>query len=458
MKKLFILFVILPLFLTACGRTGSDAEIINNDDLHSYAENNTLNLAIFEGGYGREFWEDAARRFEAANPGITVNLEIGMDIERIAPQIARGEIPDFMSVEMIGIFAMMLENREFLPLNDFFENTETLDRPGVLLRDIMVEGILENPQLSPLGDGHLYFAPFHAGVTGLVFNQNLFDQMGWSVPTTWDEFFAMDALLDDPAAFVEINGEMVRRYLFAYQGIHPGYMSTLLWSAIASFGGVDAVRRIENFEENAWDNPEVRAALEILVRLGTGGYMMTGTTNLDHITSQKYMMMGKALFIPNGAWMLNEMAAYPREDGFVFGMAPVPAAREGEPRFMVGFSGGQYVIPKGGANTELAFEFLRFLYTRESVAAFARLAQGTKAVFDAAEIAENYLDINIVNMLRIFEYGEFIQFNWAPIPEGVNVLPNDHVFGHTMTPLMLGHLRIENYIARLEDMSRQVRR
>jgi len=453
MKKYVILFAIL--IVSACG--GRDTN--NDTQPHEPAEtanNNVLNLAIFEGGYGREFWYDAAQRFEDANPGVVVNMEIGADIERIAPQIARGEVPDFMSVERTGIFEIMLENRELLPLNDFFAYAEVPDRPGVLIRDILIPGVLENPFLSPFGDGVLYFAPFHAGPTGLIFNQNLFDQMGWSLPRTWDEFFAMDALLDDPDTFVEINGEYIRRHMFAYQGIHPGYMATVIWATIASFGGTEALRRIENFEEGAWDNPYVRDALEILVRIGTGGYMLPGTENLDHITSQEYMMMGKALFIPCGAWIVNEMESYRREDGFLFGMMPVPAAHDYGTAFAMGFS-GNHSIPVGGANTELALEFLRFLYTRESIEAFARLGNGIKAVADAAEISAPYIDPNTTNIMRVFEYGEFIESSWSPIPEGLNINPYDYSFRHTMTPLLLGYLSIEEYIARLEEMSLRIR-
>jgi len=448
MKYLAALFF-LTFMLAACGGQGYEA-----DAPAAAADKYVLNIAIFEGGYGRAFWLDAVARFEAAHPGVVVNMDIGIDIERIAPQIARGEVPDFLSVEIVGIFEWMRDNRQLLPLNDFFNMSEALDRPGVLLRDIFLPGVLTSPALMPFRDGTLYFAPYHVGPTALVYNRHLFDTMGWAVPTTWEDFFALDALLDDPATFVYIDGQPQRRYLFAYQGVHPGYLETLMWGTIASAGGAEAVQRIENFEPGAWDNPEVRAALAILARLGR--YMMPNTTQLDHIQSQAYMMQGRALFIPCGAWMPQEMLNHPREPGFTFGMAPVPALLPGGTRFVPGFS-GRHAIARYGANPDLALEFLRFLYTRESIEAFARLAGGLKATTDAAHLAEPYLDPNVANMMYVFTNAEFIEFNWAPVPEAAGVIPRDEAFAHTMTPFMLGILSIDDYIARQEEAARLIR-
>ncbi|MCL2587773.1 MAG: extracellular solute-binding protein, partial [Firmicutes bacterium] len=249
-------------------------------------EERVLTIGVFEGGFGRDFWDDLVARFEAATPGVTVDMTISPDIEMLmSPRIAVGDVPDFLSVNMDqGVFIAMRTASEFTDLTDFFQNTEVLDRPGTMLHEIIIPGMLDSPRFSP--DGYVMYAPFNAGPMGMVYNQTLFDEMGWTVPATWDELFAMDELLDDPDTFVDIGGTMERRSIFTYQGIHPGYLESILWPSMASVIGIDGLAAISNYEEGAWDNPEVYQVVSTLARLGVEGYLMEGTVAMDHNTTQ----------------------------------------------------------------------------------------------------------------------------------------------------------------------------
>jgi N-acetylglucosamine transport system substrate-binding protein len=353
-----------------------------------------------------------------------------------------------------GVFVSMRNAGEFRDLTDFFNNTEVLDRPGTMIGDIIIPGMLDSHRFSP--DGYVMYAPFNAGPMGMVYNSDLFNRMGWTVPATWDELFAMDALLDDPATFVDIGGRMERRSIFTYQGIHPGYLESIIFPSIAAAVGTAGLDKISNYEAGGWDNPHVRAVIENVARLGTGGYLMEGTVAMDHTTTQAMMMMGRALFIPNGLWMVGEMEEAPREDGFVFAMAPPPALTAGTTRYVMS-SSEQIALPVGGREPELAEAFLRFLYTRESVAKFAQLAGGNVAIIDAPDIIAPYIDPHVANMLRAYELGSFMLFGWAAVPEGVPLMPNDEVFAHNMSPLMTGAITPDQYIARQEEVAAEIR-
>lgn len=457
MRKMFSLIgmVLALLLLTACTQEAAPADDPSADPPSS-GDDRILTIAVFEGGFGRDFWDDMVARFEAENPGVTIDMTISPDIEVLmATRIAVGDIPDFMSVQIdVGVFAAMRDAGEFMDLTDFFNNTEVLDRPGTMLHEIIIPGMLDSPLFSP--GGRVIMAPFNAGPMGMVYNQTLFDEMGWVPPETWDDLFAMDALLDDPATFVDIGGNMERRTIFTYQGIHPGYLESILFPSIAGAVGLDGLARISNYEAGAWDNPGVRAVVENLARLGVDGYLMDGTVALNHTVSQAEMMMGRALFIPNGLWFVGEMADAPREDGFKFAMAPPPVLERGQPRFVMS-SAEQIALPSDGNEPELALEFLRFLYTRESIAQFARLAGGNVAVTDAPDIIAPYIDPNVANMLRAYELGSFMLFGWSTVPEGLPALPSDEVFAYNMTPLMTGAMSVDDYINRQEEVAAMVR-
>lgn len=457
--------------LAACGNNDPVEEVVETPEVQEVVdevteepeddevvdeEERVLTIAVFEGGFGRDFWDDMVVRFEEANPGVTVDMTVSPDIETLmAPRIAVGDIPDFLSANMDhGIFAAMRDDGQFRDLTDFFNTVEVLDRPGTTISEIIIPGMLDSPRFAP--DGRVIMAPFNAGPMGMVYNQTLFDEMGWVPPETWDDLFAMDELLDDPDTFVNIGGTYERRSIFAYQGIHPGYLESILFPAIASAVGLDGLDAVANYEEGAWDNPGVRQVVENLARLGVDGYLMEGTVAMDHTTSQAMMMMGRSLFIPNGIWFPAEMEDAPREEGFRFAIAPPPTLEAGQPRFIMS-SSEQIALPEGSPEPELGKEFLRFLYTQESTKQFARLGGGNMAIIDSPDLIAPYICIDVANMLRAYELGSFMIFGWSATPEGFPTLPNDEVFGNNMSPLMTGAMTPAQYIDRQEEVSALIR-
>ena len=45
--------------------------------------------------------------------------------------------------------------------------------------------------------------------------------------------------------------------------------------------------------------------------------------------NQQLVLDNEALFMPNGTWIVGEMAQAPRADGFEWGMTALPALEEG---------------------------------------------------------------------------------------------------------------------------------
>ena len=420
---------------------------------------NVLNIAIFEGGFGRAYWDDIVVQFERANPGVRVNMIIDPEIGNIiSPRIAVGDWPDLINLadnERSGVVTSMVQNRELLDLTDVF-NDIVLDRPGTRLRDIIIPGMLESTKYSPYDDGKIYMAPFSVGPMGMVYNRTLFQQKGWKLPSTWDEFFALENELRKPENYVNIGGQMVKRSLFTYQGIYGAYLESVFWPALASTAGLNAINDITSYRDGSFRRQEVRDLVSTFVRIGTQGYLMEGTVALNHTQSQTDMMLGKALFIPNGTWMEGEMADAPRESGFAFGMMPPPTLRGGQDHYVLS-SYDQIQIPKQAKNPELAKKFLRFLYTRESIISFARNANGTIAVTDAREIGRNYLSSGVYGMFSAYETGRFMLMNFETLPMGSKINVSAIVFDDNMGPLITGRLTPDAYINRVEEAFAQIR-
>ena len=82
-----------------------------------------LNIAVFQGGYGADYWYDVVEMFEEKYPDVTVNMTISPQVgEMIKPQIVAGNVPDFLSLnagESSGVIDSMLKENALMDLTDF---------------------------------------------------------------------------------------------------------------------------------------------------------------------------------------------------------------------------------------------------------------------------------------------------------------------------------------------------
>ena len=315
------------------------------------------------------------------------------------------------------------------------------------LRDDITDGILSSTKCAPYGDDEIYLAPFNSGPQGLIYNKTFFDENNLEVPKTWDEFFTLGDTLKD------IDG----RALFTYQGIYPGYMEEMLWPAIANECGEEALTKIANYEEGSFNNEGVLKALTHIKEIAEKGYLLEGTVGMNHTESQTEMMLGKAAFITNGTWMENEMQDAPREEGFEFAMAPIPTENADDVHYVFD-SCEQFSIPAAAKNPELAKEFLRFLYSDESVSAFAEASGALYATKSAREVAKDKLSTAIYNMYGIYEEANAssLIMSFAAVPADCKINPKDEIF-NPITSVMNDEMTVEEWAQNLEAAFAQVR-
>ena len=74
--------------------------------------------------------------------------------------------------------------------------------------------------------------------------------------------------------------------------------------------------------------------------------------------------------MPNGTWIVGEMAEAPRAEGFQWGMTALPAANEGGDRYSYTWF-EQAWIPAGAENIDAAKQFIAFLYSDTACEIFA---------------------------------------------------------------------------------------
>lgn len=464
MKKVasfIVLAVILILSLIGLSKDSTSTNAVNPtptvEDSHDF-KNNELNIAVFQGGYGPEYWDEIVSEFESAYPGVKVNMTNSPRIgDVVRPQIVAGNPPDVLVVvdtEQSGLITSLVKEKGLLDISDVFES-KALDNDQ-LLKDMVLPGMLDSTRFSPYQDGRVYLAPLNTGPMGLIYNKKLFREKGWKLPETWDEFFALgEELKKEENDLVDNNGKRTKRALFTYQGIYPDYLEEIMYPSLANAAGIDNLKRIFAHEPSSFKNDRVKKVLDTFAKMGTEGYLMEGTVTLNHTQSQTDMMLGKAIFIVNGTWMENEMKNSPREEGFEFGMIPVPVFNKGDKRYIL-TSYEQFSIPVRANNPELAKEFLKFLYTDQSVKLFAEKSNGVFALKGAKELSKPYLTPGVYEMFSAYDGATTLLQDWKAIPKGSKIDIKTELFRNTMTPIMTGKMTTDQWMDSVEEVFTQI--
>ena len=402
-----------------------------------------IDFYVFEGGYGRA-WEDAIAPIFEERTGVKVNITASPKIaEILRPKMIAGQSPDIVILNW-GNQAGILEA---LFKEDGFEDiTDVLDRDS--LKGRFLDGFLESERAAPYGDGRVYVAPlFYTGL-GMVYNSAYFEANDLEVPKTWDEFFD----LGDRVGNIDPD-----RALFTYQGIYTGYLGNLVFPAVASAAGIDAAKALLNYEQGSVSTPEVKAVLQNLGDIAANGYLMEGTTALNHTDSQAAFMRGDALFHPNGAWVVNEMAEADREDVFSWSVAAPPTLEAGAAQYALAHLESIW-IPKAAKNKADAKDFLEFMYSDESMLLAAELAGAAMPIKGGLDLVMDSLDPSVSGFFTLFSEGVLpMTSSWSPLPDGTKMNPQAEFWDKNIAGLMKGEVSVDELSANMEEVYAQVR-
>ncbi|KQQ49490.1 carbohydrate ABC transporter substrate-binding protein [Plantibacter sp. Leaf314] len=322
----------------------------------------TLKIAAFEGGYGSEMYEEVVAAYEKLNPDVKIELTTSKTLaDELTPQVAAGDYPDLV---VLGLGAKEGFTESFVRDSNLEDLTSVLDAkiPGedVTVGDKLTPGIVGNLNTNPYGDDEVYLMPMYASPTGLVYNQKLFADNGWTVPTTWDEMFE----LGDEAKAEGIS-------LFTYPT--AGYLDSYFFSLLSAVGGPEFLNDVLTYKKDVWKSDDATEALELTTKLlsyaapTTVGY----ANGQDFTKNQQTILDGTTLFMPNGSWIANEMKDAPRTDGFQWGLTPVPAPETDGTRYLTTFVESAWV-PKEATNKDAAKDFIAYLYSDEAADIFAK--------------------------------------------------------------------------------------
>ncbi|WP_405172783.1 ABC transporter substrate-binding protein [Paenibacillus sp. FSL H8-0280] len=333
-----ILASLLSVSLTACGSGGTDSGTAAGGD--SKSGKVTLELAISKSSQDSAFiQQDILDAFEKQT-NIRVNLQL-IPAEQtttvLQTKLAVDETPDIIQYNLASAVTDLNLERNF----EILDNEPWASR--IVNKDVLSSG------------GHLY--SFHVsqdtGMQGVVYNKQIFEELGLSIPTNYEEFLAIC--------------EKIKA-----SGITPVFMpykdawAANIWPA-AAFADFVAKNEPTFFDElnsnkKKWsDIPKFKTFLEQQYEIYTKGY-----TNTDVLSDSYDMAVGKFLnkevaMMFMGDWLIEGVAE--QDPNMELGVFPIPSLDNAS----LGASplGGQLFIPKKSKHLDEAKQFLDYIASKD---------------------------------------------------------------------------------------------
>ena len=406
------------------------------------ADGATITVAAIETAYGSEMWQEVCDAF-TAQTGIQVELITDKNLEDvIGPSMQAGDFPDVIHLATgreKALTETFIKDQNIVDITDVL--SMTVPGESAVVGDKIAGGFTETSLTNPYGDGKTYLAPMFYSPCGLFYNAGLFEEKGWSVPTTWDEMWA----LGETAKAEGIS-------LFTYPT--TGYFDAFFYALMYSVGGAEFFDQATNYAEGIWDTPEAQTCFDIVAKLATYTEPTTPAqaNDQDFTKNQQLVLDNKALFMPNGTWIVGEMAEAPRADGFKWGMTALPAVQAGGDGYSYTWF-EQAWIPGGSEHQDEAKQFIAFLYSDVACAIFAK-AGAIQPVLNIAQTLEGDNQM----FYAIYDNGaKAAMGNFAAYDSGVIGVSNREVWFDPVNSLVSGNMTQQDWIDGIKEVNDQMR-
>ena len=452
MKKLLALVLVFMLalgVLSACGTPAADTSTPPAEDSTTPDDGGdvvepagSIKVAAIETAYGTQMWTDVCAAFTEAT-GIEVELVTDKNLEDvIGPAMQGGEYPDVIHLATgreAGLTEQFIKDKNIADITDVL--SMTVPGEDVTVSEKIAGGFTETSLTNPYGDGKTYLAPMFYSPCGLFYNAGLFEEKGWEVPTTWDEMWELgDKALEEGI------------YLFTYPT--TGYFDAFFYALMYAAGGPEFFNEATVYTEGIWDSEAATTCFDIVEKLAsyTNPITPAQANDQDFTQNQQLVLDNKALFMPNGTWIVGEMAEAPRAEGFKWGMTALPAVEEGGDRYSYTWF-EQAWIPAGAVNIDAAKQFIAFLYSDTACEIFAASGaiQPVLGIADTLE-GDNQLFYSIYD-----DGAKAAMGNFAAYKSVAGLGTNREEFFDPVNSLVSGSLTRDQWVADWKAASDQMR-
>ena len=290
-----------------------------------------------------DFFDALEEKFNETHDDIELTIDSPNDAMTILKtQLIREDYPDIVGIGGDVNYSNFLDAELFMDISDY-DGLSTIKQSYLdtakALEFVPVEGN--------------YALPYMANAAGVLYNRDLFEEHGWTIPTTWDEFIA---LCD------EIQAAGIQPLYF---GFRDTWTCLAPWNAIAvDLADSDICAQVNRGEATfteAYDQvaDRIKALLD---------YSQPDPAAYNYNDACTAFARGESAMYVIGSYAVPQIQSVNPEiniDSFVF-----PASNNAEENILNSGNDLQFSVMKTCENKEAAYEVLDFLLEDENVQAY----------------------------------------------------------------------------------------
>ncbi|MCB0046154.1 MAG: extracellular solute-binding protein [Caldilineaceae bacterium] len=391
-RKFYLVFVlIMGLLFSACAAPAPATDAPAGDDAAAEPAGDAAasgdEVVLTMGSWRSDDVEQMNRIFDAfhaEHPNITVEFDPSNPSEynaALRTQLEGGTAPDLFYLRSFSTSRQLYEEGFLEPLDDV-EN---------------LQANFTEAARSPWAtdDGLAYGVPFIAVSHGIYYNQDLFDELGLTVPETWEELLTTAQAVQDAEydAFANASGDEWTIAEIVFMNLAPTFI-----------GGREG-RLAYLSGERCFNDENAVAAFQAVADLAP--YFPDGQEALNYYDSQQLFILGEAAMWLGGSW---DIPVFEQDiTDFSWSVFPIPAP-EGQTEEYVTFHMDAGIgLNAASQNKEAAKVLLDWMASNEIPALLANELPGFFPIHTEVPTLEN----EHANTFLAMNEGRGLDVRWA---------------------------------------------
>lgn len=380
MKQKKIVAVILCAALitglfAGCGNGGSQnagsngektAEVKSTEDTAN-SKNGKVTLKLFTGKIETiDLMNEIINEFNDSQDRITVMQEYQKDASNIIKiKFAADQAPDIMTTYEQGF----VDEGKYLDLS---EQSEWWDRLSPAMKEACTD----------VKSGKQYRVCTNMTTAGFFYNKEIFNELGLSVPTTWDEF------VSNLETIKEQKPDVTPWFIFGSEAWHLGHLIEFIPHGYfkQEYGAVETKKAMLDNDKAKLNFGAEDGAMAVfaekMLELQEKGLINTDVVTATSDNCVQDFANGKAAMLSNGMWVLSSLLEANPDMEDKIGFAPYPAYMPDSKAVVLSAEDSGYSISATSEYKEEAIEFLNFLFNAENQKKYSELSKAPSAFTD----------------------------------------------------------------------------
>lgn len=330
------------------------------------------------------------QQFEKENPDIDIVITSpAQAMTVLKTRLVKDDIPDIITI------AGELNYADFVDaeiIEDLSDQTEIIDRIQPAYLDM-----LSTLEFEP--NGNIYAIPYACNAGGVVYNKDIFNELGLEIPTTWNEFISV---------IEEIKNAGITPFYFTFK---DAWTIMPAWNAITANTQPADFFRDRRLDKTTFES-EYRPIAEKVLQLSEYGH--SDNFGIGYNDGNVAFAQGKAAMMIQGNWAIPEILKMNKEANL--GMFILPVNNKEEDNSVISGIDLLFTLPKDSENKENSMKFIEFMTREENMKIYADEQFAIPAIKDMYQEDKSLQDLN-----PYFKEGKVIDFPDHHYPSSVQV-------------------------------------